>query len=68
MNVLPVPRVLATSIAPPSSVTMPCTSESPRPVPVPTSLVVKKGRGVARGYEQGYELDQVRRSAPTAKW
>ena len=28
---------------PPRSPTMPCTSESPRPVPTPTSLVVKNG-------------------------
>ena len=37
-----VPRsgALSTAMAPPCAVTMPCTTDSPRPVPWPTSLVV----------------------------
>ena len=34
---------VATSIWPPTSLTRPCTMERPRPVPLPTRLVVKKG-------------------------
>src|SRR6266478_5202255 len=40
---VPRPGSLSTSIQPPWSVTMPCATESPRPVPSPTSLVVKNG-------------------------
>ena len=40
-NRLPRPTSLSTSISPPSSVTMLWQTESPRPVPTPTGLVVK---------------------------
>ena len=43
LNVLPRPTALSTSIRPPCRVTMPCTTESPSPVPLPASLVVKNG-------------------------
>ena len=43
MNSVPSPGVLRTVILPPWLVTMPCTTASPRPVPSPTPLVVKKG-------------------------
>ena len=42
-NRLPSRGRLRTSIAPPISVTMPCTSAKPSPVPVPELLVVKNG-------------------------
>src|SRR5438552_2531753 len=42
-NLVPSPGFVVTSIAPPRSVTMPCTRDSPRPVPLPTPLVVKNG-------------------------
>ena len=40
---MPCPTVELTSMKPPDCLTMPKTVESPRPVPLPTSLVVKKG-------------------------
>ena len=42
-KVVPCPGVLSTVIAPPCSVMMPCTTARPKPVPSPTSLVVKNG-------------------------
>src|SRR6266446_7985182 len=45
-NVVPSSTMLFTSMAPPKSVTMPYTSASPRPVPRPTSLVVKNGSNI----------------------
>src|SRR5256886_1360063 len=42
-NVAPSPGVLATEIAPPCSLTIPYVMDKPRPVPFPTSLVVKNG-------------------------
>ena len=43
VKVLPPPGVLRTSLAPWWLRTTPCTTARPRPVPLPTSLVVKKG-------------------------
>jgi hypothetical protein len=40
---VPLPFSLSTSMNPPCCITMPYTVESPRPVPRPASLVVKKG-------------------------
>src|SRR5213079_1818011 len=42
-NVAPSPGVLATEIVPPCSLTIPYVMDRPRPVPFPTSLVVKNG-------------------------
>src|SRR5256886_8230726 len=42
-DVAPSPGVLATEIAPPCSLTIPYVMDKPRPVPFPTSLVVKNG-------------------------
>ena len=42
-NTLPCPGSLATVMVPPVWFTMPYTVESPRPVPLPGSLVVKNG-------------------------
>lgn len=42
-NVEPCPRALSTSIQPPDWMTTPNTVERPRPVPLPSSLVAKKG-------------------------
>ena len=43
VNVVPSSSSVATSIAPPTSATIPWTSDKPRPVPAPTPLVVKNG-------------------------
>jgi len=43
VNSLPSPGCLRIVILPPCRVTMPCTIESPRPVPSPTSLGREKG-------------------------
>jgi hypothetical protein len=43
VNALPRPGLLSTSTAAPRSLTMECTSESPSPLPAPTSFVVKNG-------------------------
>jgi hypothetical protein len=43
VKVLPCSRMLCTSMAPPASATMAYTNDRPRPVPRPTSLVVKNG-------------------------
>ena len=43
MTLVPRPGADSMSTVPPESVTMPCTVASPRPVPWPGSLVVKKG-------------------------
>ena len=42
-KVAPAPGSLSTQMYPPVCFTMPYTVESPRPVPLPTSLVVKNG-------------------------
>src|SRR5207244_1825060 len=42
VNMVPAPDSLWTVISPPWLVIMPCTTDSPRPVPSPTSLVVKE--------------------------
>ena len=47
-NVVPRPTALVTEIAPPLWVTMPSTVASPSPVPLPFSLVVKKGSNARR--------------------
>ena len=43
MNVAPCPGALSTAMCPPLCSTMPYTVDSPRPVPLPASLVVKNG-------------------------
>ena len=43
VKVVPTPSSLSTVIVPPCSLTMPKLMAKPRPVPCPTSLVVKKG-------------------------
>src|SRR5262245_49325567 len=58
LNTLPLPTVVATSTAPPSPVTMPCTSERPRPVPTPTSLVVKNGSKIFSKISAGMPLPE----------
>ena len=40
VKVLPLPTSLCTRMVPPCRSTMPWETESPRPVPLPTSLVV----------------------------
>src|SRR5665647_1285723 len=42
-NRAPCPGSLSTTMAPPCSTMMPCTTERPRPEPSPTDFVVKKG-------------------------
>jgi hypothetical protein len=43
LKVVPAPSSLLMEMFPPLSFTIPYTTDSPRPVPLPTSLVVKKG-------------------------
>ena len=43
MKVVPTPNWLLTTISPWCSFTVVCTVANPKPVPLPTSLVVKKG-------------------------
>ena len=43
VNALPTPGVLERCISPPDCLTIPCTVDNPRPVPLPTAFVVKNG-------------------------
>src|SRR5436190_5799763 len=52
-NVAPSPGVLATEIVPPCSLTIPYVLDKPRPVPFPTSLVVKNGSKIRRSSPDG---------------
>src|SRR5256884_4004504 len=52
-NVAPSPGVLTTEIAPPCSLTIPYVMDKPRPVPFPTSLVVKNGSKIRRSSPDG---------------
>src|SRR6266480_101577 len=52
-NVAPSPGVLATEIVPPCSLTIPYVMDKPRPVPFPTSLVVKNGSKIRRSSPDG---------------
>src|SRR2546426_249731 len=52
-NVAPSPGVLATEIVPPCSLTIPYAMDKPRPVPFPTSLVVKNGSKIRRSSPDG---------------
>ena len=56
MIAVPSPSALSTPMKPPLCWTTPNTVESPRPVPLPGSLVVKKGSKI---------LDRVAASMPT---
>src|SRR5438552_3965648 len=52
-NVAPSPGVLTTEIVPPCSLTIPYVMDKPRPVPFPTSLVVKNGSKIRRSSPDG---------------
>src|SRR5262249_29946226 len=52
-NVAPVPGALSTSMRPPCAVTTPWLIASPRPVPLPTSLVVKNGSKMRSATSRG---------------
>src|SRR5579872_3417031 len=45
---VPRPSSLSIVMTPPCAVTIPCTTERPSPVPLPTSFVVKKGSKTRR--------------------
>ncbi|MCY1534850.1 hypothetical protein D9M68_702340 [compost metagenome] len=70
MKVVPSPGTLSTWIAPPCACTMPSTTGSPSPVPLPTALVVKKGSKmrlrVAASMPQP-SSDTMTRTAPTPR-
>src|SRR5215467_8349414 len=65
LNTLPLPTVVETSTAPPSPLTMPCTSERPRPVPTPTSLVVKNGSKILSKISAGMPVPESDTSMTT---
>src|SRR5439155_11175273 len=52
-NVAPAPGWLTTEIVPPCSLMIPYVIERPRPVPLPTSLVVKNGSKIRRSSPGG---------------
>src|SRR5207245_10867780 len=52
-NVAPSPGALTTEIVPPCSLTIPYVMDKPRPVPFPTSLVVKNGSKIRRSSPDG---------------
>src|SRR5450756_3046606 len=49
----PLPTVLSTSITPPWALTMPWLTDSPSPVPLPTSFEVKKGSKIRLRFFSG---------------
>jgi hypothetical protein len=65
VNVLPRPGSLSTSTAPPRSLTMECTRESPSPVPAPTSLVVKNGSKMRSSTSGAIPIPESRTSRRT---